>query len=66
MDLNDYRTQLDAIDNQMAELFRQRMSVVKDIADYKKANSAPVLAPNREPARSWRSTPRSSTPPFWS
>lgn len=48
MDLNDYRAQLDAIDDQMAELFRQRMAVVKDIADYKKANNTPVLAAGRE------------------
>ena len=48
MDLNDYRSQLDTIDDQMAALFRQRMEVVKHIADYKKANNSPILASNRE------------------
>ena len=48
MDLQDYRNQLDQIDDQLAALFRQRMETVKDVADYKKEHNTPVLAANRE------------------
>lgn len=48
MELKDYRGQLDAIDDQLAELFKQRMETVKNIADYKKEHNAPVLASGRE------------------
>ena len=34
MELKDYRDRLDQIDDQMAELFRQRMETVKQVADY--------------------------------
>ena len=48
MELKDYRSQLDAIDDQLAELFKQRMETVRNIADYKKEHNAPVLASGRE------------------
>lgn len=48
MELKDYREKLDAIDDQMAELFRERMETVKQVADYKKANGVPVMAAGRE------------------
>lgn len=48
MELKDYRSQLDAIDDQLAELFKQRMETVRNIADYKKEHNAPVLASSRE------------------
>ena len=48
MDLKDYRTQLDAIDDQMASLFKQRMEIVRKVADYKKETNTPVMAAGRE------------------
>ena len=48
MDLKDYRTQLDAIDDQMASLFKQRMEIVRQVADYKKETNTPVMASGRE------------------
>ena len=48
MELQEYRSQLDAVDDQIASLFRQRMELVKQVADYKKENHVPVLAANRE------------------
>ena len=48
MELQDYRNQLDTVDDQIAGLFRQRMELVKQVADYKKELNTPVLAANRE------------------
>ena len=48
MDLNELRVEMDKIDDQLVKLFGQRMDVAAQIADYKKANSLPILAPVRE------------------
>lgn len=48
MDLQDYRAQLDQIDDQLAALFRQRMETVRQVADYKKEHHTPVLNAGRE------------------
>lgn len=48
MDLKDYRNQLDTIDDQMAALFKQRMEIVRKVADYKKETHTPVMAAGRE------------------
>lgn len=48
MDLQEYRAKIDEIDNQMIDLFAQRMEVAGDIADYKKAHDLPVFVPGRE------------------
>ena len=48
MDLKDYRNQLDTIDDQMATLFKQRMEIVRKVADYKKETNTPVMAAGRE------------------
>ena len=48
MDLNDYREQIDKIDEQLIQLFEQRMDVAAGIADYKKANNIPILDTERE------------------
>ena len=48
MELQDYRNQLDQIDDQLVALFRQRMETVKNVADYKKEHGAPVFAAGRE------------------
>ena len=48
MELQDYRNQLDQIDDQIAALFKQRMETVKQVADYKKAHNTPILSASRE------------------
>ncbi len=48
MDLTDLRQEIDAIDDQLVQLFAQRMDVAARIADYKKENGIPILVPARE------------------
>ena len=48
MDLKEYRSQIDDIDQQLVQLFQQRMEVSKGIAEYKKEHGLPILDPGRE------------------
>jgi len=48
MELQDYRAELDRIDDQIAALFKERMETVRQVADYKKAHNTPVLNAGRE------------------
>jgi len=48
MNLTDLRTKIDAIDDKLLELFKQRMAVVSDIAAHKKDAKLPVLDRSRE------------------
>ncbi len=48
MELKDLRDRLDLIDNQITELFKQRMETVKLVAEYKRTNNTPILAAGRE------------------
>ena len=48
MDLNDYRKEIDSIDNQLIALFARRMETAEKIAEYKKANGLRVLDARRE------------------
>lgn len=48
MELSDYRKELDNIDTQLLELFKQRMNTVKGVAQYKKEHNLPILQQNRE------------------
>ena len=48
MDLQDYRKQIDVIDNELLRLFKARMDVVRQIALYKKERGLPVLNEERE------------------
>lgn len=48
MDLQDYRKQIDNIDERFVKLFCERMDVAAKIADYKKENNLPILDPRRE------------------
>ncbi|MCL2199049.1 MAG: chorismate mutase [Defluviitaleaceae bacterium] len=48
MTLEDLRKKIDTIDNELLNLFEQRMKVVTDVAAYKKANGIPVLDRGRE------------------
>lgn len=46
--LEQIRKQIDAIDNQLIELFKQRMDCAKAVGNYKKANNIPILNLQRE------------------
>ena len=48
MDLNDYRKEIDRIDDQLIALFARRMETAEKIAEYKKANGLRVLDARRE------------------
>ena len=50
MDLNDLRTEIDQIDDQLVRLFCQRMDVSAKVADYKRENNLPIFHPGRERA----------------
>lgn len=46
--LDDYRNEIDKIDEQLTELFEKRMDIVLKVAKYKKENNLSVLQNNRE------------------
>ena len=48
MDIQDMRKEIDAIDDQLVQLFKNRMEVSSRIADYKKTENLPIFVPARE------------------
>ena len=48
MELKKLREEIDVIDDQLVQLFSQRMDVAARIAAYKKENDLPILVPARE------------------
>ena len=48
MDIKELRGQIDTIDDQLVQLFCQRMDVAAKIADYKRQNDMPIFVPARE------------------
>ncbi len=48
MEIQELRKKIDAIDDQLARLFKERMDVSLSIAQYKKENKLPVLDRGRE------------------
>ncbi len=48
MDLQEIRKNIDRIDDQLIELFAERMKVSADVAEYKMKNNMPVLDAKRE------------------
>ena len=50
MDLSEIRKDIDAIDEQLVNLFCQRMQLSAKVADCKKANNLPIYHPGRERA----------------
>ena len=51
MNLNEIRSEIDKIDDELVRLFCQRMHVAAQVADYKKANNLPIFQPARERAK---------------
>ena len=50
MDLEQLRSEIDGIDEQLVSLFCQRMNLSAQVADYKKENNLPIFHPGRERA----------------
>ena len=48
MDLSEIRRKIDTVDDQLLDLFLQRMALAEDVARYKKANGLPILNAARE------------------
>ncbi len=48
MDLDDIRDKLDKIDNQVLELFNQRVELVEKVAEFKSRTNSPIYRPERE------------------
>lgn len=48
MDISNARNDIDKIDNELVELIKKRMEIVKDVAQYKQDNSLPVFDKSRE------------------
>lgn len=44
------RSRIDEIDRKMVDLFRERMEICAQVAEYKSENGLPILAPERERA----------------
>ena len=40
MELNEIRKNIDSIDDKIADLYAQRMNLVKEVSDYKKQNGS--------------------------
>ncbi len=50
MELEEYRKQIDEIDENIENLLDKRLKLCKEIGDYKKENNLEVLDQNREDA----------------
>lgn len=61
-DLTVLRQEIDSIDRELVTLFRRRMAVAEQVADYKIAHALPVLDPERERAVIAARTEQVSTP----
>ena len=48
MELNEIRAQIDNVDQQLVELFVERMGLAAKVAQYKKENNMPIYVPSRE------------------
>ena len=48
MELSDLRNKIDDIDDNILDLFVERMNICRDIAEYKLENKLPVMQGNRE------------------
>ena len=46
--LEETRAEIDGLDRQLMTLFRRRMELAADVAEYKRAHALPTLRPERE------------------
>ena len=47
-DISELRAEIDAVDSQIIELFRQRMAISEGVAEYKQSVGKPIYDPERE------------------
>ncbi len=50
MELNEIRNQIDRIDAELVDLYKKRMALSANVAEYKRANNMPILDSSRERA----------------
>ena len=50
MDLNKIRTEIDAVDAELVELYKKRMTLSAQVAEYKREKNMPILDSSRERA----------------
>ncbi len=50
MELKEIRNEIDKIDSELVELYKKRMSLSANVAEYKRANNMPILDSSRERA----------------
>ena len=62
--LEELRVEIDRIDQQMVQLFEERMQVVAKVMAVKKAAGLPILDASRR-RRWWQRTPPGSVIPPW-
>ena len=48
MDINELRTRIDSVDSELIDLFKKRMNLSAQVAEYKRQNNLPVLDAIRE------------------
>ena len=48
MDIKDARKQIDTIDTQLVELFKQRLSIIKSIGKFKDEHHLPLIDEDRD------------------
>lgn len=60
--LEELRVEIDRIDQQMVQLFEERMQVVAEVMAVKKAAGLPILDASREEAVAAKNTARLSDP----
>jgi monofunctional chorismate mutase len=48
VDIQDLRKEIDCIDDQLVQLFVQRMHIAEQVAIFKKENGLPIFVPARE------------------
>jgi len=48
MSLEEYRKKIDSIDVQLIKLIAERLALMPEIAQFKKANNLPIFQPERE------------------
>ena len=48
MAIQNFREEIDKIDEELVRLFNKRMSVIKEVAEYKKASKTPLYDGERE------------------
>ena len=48
MDITEFRTKIDEVDDEIVRLFVKRMEICAEIADFKKEHGLPINVPSRE------------------